>query len=51
MLLGENNTFLYLPLELAKEGTSLEVEVFDERVPVVVEADILYDSKGERLKQ
>ena len=49
MLLGENNTFLYLPLELAKEGTPLEVEVFGERVAAMVVTDVLYDPKGERL--
>jgi 4-methylaminobutanoate oxidase (formaldehyde-forming) len=42
--------FLYLPLELAKEGTLLEVEVFGERLPAVVTADVLYDPKGERVR-
>ena len=47
---GKNIAFIYLPLELAKEGTALEVEVFGERVRAEVAADVLYDPKGERLK-
>jgi glycine cleavage system T protein len=42
--------FLYLPLELAKEGIALDVEVFGERLPAVVTADVLYDPKGERVR-
>ncbi len=47
---GKNITFIYLPLELAKQGTLLEVEVFGERVKAEVAADVLYDPKGKRLK-
>ncbi|MBI3243342.1 MAG: FAD-dependent oxidoreductase [Chloroflexi bacterium] len=47
---GKNIAFIYLPLALAKEGTALEVEVFGERVPATVTADVLYDPKGERLR-
>ena len=46
---GKNIAFIYLPLELAKEGTPLEVEVFGERVAAMVVTDVLYDPKGERL--
>ncbi|MBM4423969.1 MAG: FAD-dependent oxidoreductase [Chloroflexi bacterium] len=42
--------YLYLPLELSKEGTPLEVEVFGERVSATVAAAVLYDPKGERVK-
>jgi 4-methylaminobutanoate oxidase (formaldehyde-forming) len=42
--------FIYLPLELSKIGTELEVEVFGERVKAVVSEDVLYDPKGERLR-
>jgi 4-methylaminobutanoate oxidase (formaldehyde-forming) len=42
--------FLYLPLNIAKEGTPLEIEVFGQRVPAVVTADVLYDPKGERVR-
>ena len=48
---SKNIAFIYLPLGLAKEGTPLEVEVFGERVAAVVAAGVLYDSKGEKLKQ
>lgn len=41
---------IYLPLELAQEGTPLEVEVFGEKVQAEVAADVLYDPKGERLR-
>ena len=33
----------YLPLELSKEGTPLEIEIFGERVPAQVAARVLYD--------
>ncbi len=42
--------FIYLPLDLAKVGTPLEVEIFGERYPATVEPDVLYDPKGERIK-
>jgi len=47
---ARNIAFIYLPPDLAKEGTALEVEVFGERVPAVVAADVLYDPKGEKLR-
>ena len=47
---GKNIAFIYLPLELAREGTLLEAEVFGQRVPATVTADVLYDPKGERLR-
>ncbi|MEX0788894.1 MAG: FAD-dependent oxidoreductase [Anaerolineales bacterium] len=42
--------FVYLPPDLARPGTALEVEMFGERAPAVVTADVLYDPKGEKLK-
>jgi len=47
---GKNIGYAYLPLDLAKEGTPLEVEVFGERIKAVVAADVLYDPKGERIR-
>jgi 4-methylaminobutanoate oxidase (formaldehyde-forming) len=47
---GKTIGLVYLPLELAQPGTPLEVEIFGERVPAVVAADVLYDPQGERLK-
>jgi 4-methylaminobutanoate oxidase (formaldehyde-forming) len=41
---------IYLPLDLAKPGTPLEVELFGERIPAVVTDRVLYDPKGEKLR-
>jgi glycine cleavage system aminomethyltransferase T len=48
--LGKNIALSYLPLELTKMGTPVEVEVFGERIPAQVTADVLYDPDGERLR-
>jgi 4-methylaminobutanoate oxidase (formaldehyde-forming) len=40
----------FLPVELAKAGTALEVELFGERLGVTVENDPTYDPKGERIR-
>jgi 4-methylaminobutanoate oxidase (formaldehyde-forming) len=48
---GKNIGYAYLPLELAEEGTRLEVEMFGELVPAVTTADVLYDPPGKALKQ
>jgi glycine cleavage system aminomethyltransferase T/glycine/D-amino acid oxidase-like deaminating enzyme len=40
----------YLPADLAVEGTPVEVEYFDTRLPATVAADPLFDPKGERLR-
>jgi 4-methylaminobutanoate oxidase (formaldehyde-forming) len=42
--------YIYLPLELTKIGTGLEVEAFGERFPAEVATDVLYDPKGEKLR-
>jgi 4-methylaminobutanoate oxidase (formaldehyde-forming) len=47
----ENMGLAYLPLELAKEGTPLEIEIFSELVPALVAPRILYDQGGEALKK
>jgi len=47
---GKTIGYVYLPLELAKTGTRLEVEVFGERIGAEVAADVLYDSKGVRVR-
>jgi 4-methylaminobutanoate oxidase (formaldehyde-forming) len=47
---GQNIALAYLPIELAKEGTPLEIEVFGERIKAVVAADVLYDPKGDRFR-
>ncbi len=40
----------FLPVELAKPGTALEVELFGERNKLPVENDPLFDPKGERIR-
>jgi len=47
---GKSIGFVYLPIELAKQGTPLEIELFGERFPARVDADVLYDAKGERIR-
>jgi glycine cleavage system aminomethyltransferase T len=45
-----NIVYAYLPVELSKIGTQLEIDVFDAVHPAVVSPGILVDSKGERLR-
>ena len=45
-----NIALAYLPLELAREGTAVRVDLFGNRVAAEVAADVLYDPKGERLR-
>lgn len=45
-----NIVYAYLPLELAKTGTKLDIDVFDAVHPAVVSASVLVDPKGERLR-
>ena len=40
----------YLPTALAKPGSTYETELFGERIRLKVEAEPLYDPKGERIK-
>ncbi|HEX9617386.1 MAG TPA: FAD-dependent oxidoreductase [Anaerolineales bacterium] len=42
--------FAYLPVEYARNGNELEIELFGERVCAVIESSPLYDPKGERIK-
>jgi glycine cleavage system T protein len=42
--------FAYLPVEYARTGDELEIELFGERVCAVIEKSPLYDPKGERIK-
>jgi glycine cleavage system aminomethyltransferase T/glycine/D-amino acid oxidase-like deaminating enzyme len=46
----KNIGYVYLPLDKAKPGTKLEVEVFGEMVPAEVAPDVLYDPRHEHLK-
>jgi 4-methylaminobutanoate oxidase (formaldehyde-forming) len=47
---GQTIGLVYLPLDLAQQGTRLEVEIFGRRVAAQVAADVLYDSQGTRLR-
>ncbi|HZB01866.1 MAG TPA: FAD-dependent oxidoreductase [Actinomycetota bacterium] len=40
----------YLPVELAVEGSPVEVEYFGDRLPATVAAEPLWDPRGERLR-
>jgi glycine cleavage system aminomethyltransferase T/glycine/D-amino acid oxidase-like deaminating enzyme len=48
--IGKGIVYGYLPVDLAIEGTPVEVEYFDERFPATVASEPLFDPKGERLK-
>jgi glycine cleavage system aminomethyltransferase T/glycine/D-amino acid oxidase-like deaminating enzyme len=47
---GRGIVYGYLPVDLADEGTPVEVEYFGERHAATVAADPLWDPKGERQK-
>jgi len=47
---GKNIALVYLPTELADQGTVLQVEVFSERRSANVVPDVLYDPDRSRLK-
>ena len=42
--------YAYLPLELARPGRELQVEILGERRPAVVAEAPLYDPENERLR-
>jgi glycine cleavage system aminomethyltransferase T/glycine/D-amino acid oxidase-like deaminating enzyme len=48
--IGRCIVYGYLPVELADEGTKVEVEYFDRRYAATVASEPLVDPKGERLK-
>ena len=43
--------YAYLPMEFAKAGTKLEIECFGEQVGAEVAPAVLWDPKGERIRQ
>ena len=43
--------YAYLPLEYAKAGTKLEVDCFGEQMGAEVAPAVLWDAKGERIRQ
>ncbi len=48
--IGKSIALAYIRQDLAKEGTTLEVEIVGERVPAVVGREPLYDPENERLR-
>jgi sarcosine dehydrogenase len=46
----KNIAYAYLPLNLAKEGILLTVDIFGEEVQAVVSADTLYDPEGRTVR-
>jgi len=48
--LKRNIAYAYLPSELSKVGTRLEVEIFDQRLGAEVTPPVLFDPKNERLR-
>jgi dimethylglycine oxidase len=48
--IGRGIAYGYLPVELASEGTPVEIEYFGRRLPATVTTEPLFDPKGERLK-
>lgn len=49
--IGQSIGYVYLPLELSAIGTPLEIEIFGERFPAPVAADVLYDPKGAKIRE
>ncbi len=47
---GKNIGLVYLPLDLARVGADLRVDVFGELVAAQVAPNVLYDPRGERLR-
>jgi glycine cleavage system aminomethyltransferase T len=48
--IGRNIALAYLPIDLARRGTRLEIEAFGALIPAVVEAAPLHDPRGERVR-
>jgi len=48
--IGRGIAYGYLPVELAKPGTPVQIELFDERLPAHVAAEPLWDPEGTRLR-
>jgi len=48
--IGRGIVYGYLPVDIAHEGTPVEIEYFGNRYAATVAADPLFDPKGERLR-
>ncbi|MDB5077866.1 MAG: dependent oxidoreductase [Chloroflexi bacterium] len=47
---GKSIAYGYLPIDLAGEGTAVDIEFFGERIPATVTVEPLYDPEGTRLR-
>ncbi len=47
---GKSIAYAYLPVEQARVGAELEIEIFGEQIAAVVEREPLWDPKGERIR-
>ena len=47
---GKSIGLVYVPIDIAQLGTPLEIEIFGERFAAQIDADVLYDPKGERIR-
>ena len=48
--IGKNIGFAYLPHDLAKQGTEVEIDSFCEKIPAKVGPLCNYDPKGEKVR-
>ncbi|GGM86204.1 sarcosine dehydrogenase [Lentzea pudingi] len=48
--IGKNIAYAWLPADVAREGTQVEIEYFGERVPAVVAAEPLFDPEMKRIR-
>ena len=48
--LQKNVLYAYLPIDIAKAGERLEIDLIEGRRPAEVTATVLFDPKGERLR-
>jgi 4-methylaminobutanoate oxidase (formaldehyde-forming) len=48
--LSKNILYAYLPMNLARPGMRLEIDLLEGRRPAEVTATVLLDPKGERLR-
>jgi 4-methylaminobutanoate oxidase (formaldehyde-forming) len=49
--LKRNIAYAYLPINMAKTGTPLKIEVFGDKLAAEVAPAVLYDPGGERLRE
>ncbi len=49
--IGQSIGYIYLPIELSAIGTPLDVEIFGERFPATIAADVMYDPQGEKIRE